>query len=1152
MMKDLEGVYEIDESDSNEIVEIVVQFVTPPAVALRLSHGGEHPDVHSLSEYEEKALEAHGAFREQLQLLMKDIATVEIFSEHHNLFNGVFMRVPKSMVEQIAQLDEVYSVTPNIECYVNTAEKNRDIVPAKRFADPSDFMQESLELFNIDYIHNTMSVTGKGVSVAVLDTGVDYNHPRLQRYQDPVTGRIRGRNFTTDDPNDIMDIHGHGTHVSGTVIAMAPDVELWHYKVLGDYGFGDLHWAITGVEAAYSDGVDVINLSFGSGLFDPINPMNMAVNLVMLGGVIVVVSAGNNGYWGLDSPGDASLPISVGSIGYDMKVSRFSSHGPTEHTYHIKPDIVAPGDEVISIVPDGGYAAESGTSMAAPHVSGLAALVLSRLPHAKSYEVKARIMNTASSLESTYGVEIVGSGLINPRNALQSETFATVRHNIPWVTTSERIMIKATMASLSFGFIASRMKSAPVTIMIHNAGADLWSEEVVFNSDHEGVSLKLINSNASDTNHTYTYEMHFAASAVSGFHEGNIILSSRDQRLILPFAAQFDRDVNDGLVIEPGEGLLDFGRIELGPWVWPQLVMVRNLGTCPTGELSISLSGLDRSSFRFDWLPTNSFNHTPLSFTLPNLNPGFWEEFVVQPQFHLDIGVYHATLVISGEGIPKEVISLRFEVVEPNEDIIFFFPRELNFGVAVVGYPEFEPELHHFFSMVDNPGQIVLGIAGRNPDAFDIIGEIHFDNLNPWFFSEMFLRPQTGLAVGRYEASVVARRVEDLNVLGSLDMYFRVVGSGAYGIALNHAADHDFGTSIVGFNNHGSHWVEVSNMGCEPIGSLTLALSGKDPDSFRLSASSISLEVGESVWFVVTPVDGISIGIHTATVSISGDKGILKEFSVSITVDLLPSGKKLGRIRDVFPDSNLAEIIAVLLGSDKTIDSMVTQLHLDMITIVSGEGAVIHSLEGVQYLRNVRMLNLAFCGISDLTPLGELVKLTVLDLFANHVQDLTPLSNVVSLRVLQLGWNFEICDITPLSGLVGLVELGLNDNRISDISPLASLVNLEVLWINNNEISDLSPLRGLERIIEFSAVGQIVIQFVDWWNPLVVANAVKDVNGRSIEPDMISHGGRYEDGKIIWVDLDEDTVIYSWDEWVSVGRSSGLFNGIVIVIERVD
>lgn len=490
-MQGFEGAYALN--NPQEIVEIIVQFVTPPSVALRLMRERGIPVARMLSNgpFEEQALTAHDAFRQQLGQIPMPFGAeqqVEIFGEQHTLFNGVYMRVPAWMVPSISALPEVFAVFPNMMISI-------DLPPFENSASPNSFVpmgsfphnNAARTLFNIDYIHNTLGFTGSGIRVAVLDTGIYYNHPDLQRYRDPATNRIRGWNF--DDNNDnLADIHGHGTHVSGTVVAMAPDVELWHYRVIDVYGFGWDTWHMDAIAMAHFDGADIINFSIGIDKTNINHPVNYSFNLATLDGIICVIGAGN---WHLTSTrpqsinvfGTASLPIVVGAgtaggvgqtldtIAEDTTIGFSSSRGPVPETFHIKPDIIAPGLAIHSTIAPrfwnnlSSYYILSGTSMAAPAVAGIAALMLEAFPGATPYEIKARIMNTARPLAdlNPSSVFTVGAGFINPIEALTATEFVTVEHEVPWGTVPG-IFETHTMSSLSFGSLQSILPDNAGTI----------------------------------------------------------------------------------------------------------------------------------------------------------------------------------------------------------------------------------------------------------------------------------------------------------------------------------------------------------------------------------------------------------------------------------------------------------------------------------------------------------------------------------------------------------------------------------------------------------------------------------------------------------------------------------------------------------------
>ena len=662
----------------DEIVEIAVQFVTPPAVALRLQHHDQSNILRRVSEavFEEQALEGHRKFLEQLEILEQlqpftraGLSQIEIFSEHYNLFNGVFMRVPRHMVDEIAALEEVFAVTPNRRVSVGLPVFNEGDFGTK------DFMRESLELFDMDFIHHEMGFTGEGISVAVLDTGVDYTHPRLERYVDPETGRVRGWS-TIYDSYDVMDFHGHGTHVSGTVIGIAPEVELWHFQVLDSGGWGTDESVLGGVEAAHRERVDVMNLSLGAENDNIFCPMNMATNLAMLDGIVVVNAAGNAGEWGLSSPGMASLPISVGSgtLGgrNDLgdSVSWFSSLGPVVGTYHIKPDILAPGEGIVSTCLEGGYLLDSGTSMAAPHVAGFAALMLERFPDANTYEIKARMMNTARPLaDSDNRVFHIGAGFIQPIKALDTEAFATVRHDVPWVEGESRTRREETMASMSFGLVIAQPVSEPMTVTIHNSGDEPWIHEVFFNRGSVGAELNLIDSSENGLDSTYTFQLEFGGSEGRHLYEGVVIFSNGSQSISVPFGAMYDCTRRPDLFLIPNRDL-DFGRLLVGyERVRAYAVRMISVGNVPTGRINIELVGDHPEAFILE------------ETTIPSLEIFDQGVFAINPQIGLEPGVYEAGVVISLEEYDGYwQFNLRFQVDAYPDVEIELWTREYMWG----------------------------------------------------------------------------------------------------------------------------------------------------------------------------------------------------------------------------------------------------------------------------------------------------------------------------------------------------------------------------------------------------------------------------------------------------------------------------------------
>ncbi len=228
-------------------------------------------------------------------------------------------------------------------------------------------------------------VKGKNVKIAILDTGCDTSHPDLK------TQIIGGKNFTDDDggkEDAITDYNGHGTHVAGTVAAndsnggisgVAPEASLLIVKVLGgENGSGQYEWIINGINYAVEQKVDIISMSLGGPTDVP--ELKEAVKNAVKSGVLIVCAAGNEGD-GDERTEELSYPaaynevIAVGSVSVARKLSEFSNANK-------EIDLVAPGEQILSTLPNKKYGKLTGTSMAAPHVSGALALI-------KSFEEEA-------------------------------------------------------------------------------------------------------------------------------------------------------------------------------------------------------------------------------------------------------------------------------------------------------------------------------------------------------------------------------------------------------------------------------------------------------------------------------------------------------------------------------------------------------------------------------------------------------------------------------------------------------------------------------------------------------------------------------------------------------------------------------------------
>ncbi|MFI7704208.1 S8 family serine peptidase [Nonomuraea sp. NPDC049480] len=284
-------------------------------------------------------------------------------------------------------------------------------------------------------------MTGKDVTVAVLDSGYDPSHPDLK---DAVA---QERNFSNDP--DIRDPIGHGTHVASIVAGrgeqqrgVAPEARLAIGKVGGVAGPTDsvilagMEWAAVEVRAK------VVNMSFGDVDGPDLDPVEQAVNtLSERTGTLFVAAAGNDGPSGrVSTPGSAEAALTVGAVDKQGRMAIFSSPGPRVSDHAIKPEVTAPGVSILAARAGGGYRSMSGTSMAAPHVTGAAAILAQRHPEWTGAQLKAALIGSAApSQDATLYQQ--GTGLIDLERGLKQQVTATqgsLWAAFPWNGSGER------------------------------------------------------------------------------------------------------------------------------------------------------------------------------------------------------------------------------------------------------------------------------------------------------------------------------------------------------------------------------------------------------------------------------------------------------------------------------------------------------------------------------------------------------------------------------------------------------------------------------------------------------------------------------------------------------------------------------------------
>jgi|GEM_PF-726387 len=354
---------------------------------------------------------------------------------------------------------------------------------------------DPVKMLKLDQAREIYGLTGKGRTVAVIDSGFNHQGYELKAWKD----------CTSDKSETPIDPCGHGTHVTSDVLKMAPEAEIIGIRVMNEQGMGMNSWIINGLQWAIQNkekyGIDVINLSFGSrpNPIHNVNVINDAVRKTVEAGLTVVISAGNLGPKSttVGPPGELIPVITVGSARDEKTVSDFSSRGPTMHDDAPKPDITAPGQYIVSwmpadstlgrsaqeadriramsreevrrlvednprliermklprdiltrednevesivknhapklyVTPDGRVAAD-GTSFSSPEVAGISALLKQANPSLTHQEIKTILMDTAEDMGEKYSRLDQGKGFVNVKKALdEAEQRRRAEEKIP-------------------------------------------------------------------------------------------------------------------------------------------------------------------------------------------------------------------------------------------------------------------------------------------------------------------------------------------------------------------------------------------------------------------------------------------------------------------------------------------------------------------------------------------------------------------------------------------------------------------------------------------------------------------------------------------------------------------------------------------------
>jgi subtilisin family serine protease len=421
------------------------------------------------------------------------------------VLDGLAIVLPAKDLSRLESIPGVAEVWPNVT-YRSLLDRSPELIGADQLWDAPRF-----------------DTAGNGIKIGIIDDGLDQAHPFFNAtgYTMPPGFPKGNTSYTTSKvivarafappsnnwryarvPYDPQ-FSEHATHVAGIAAGeyspgaianrgplsgVAPNAYLGNYKVLTvpteNFGLnGNAPEIAAGIEAAVNDGMDIINLSLGEPEIEPSRDLVVAaINAAADAGVVPTIAAGNErDGWGngsISSPGSALKAITAAAVSKQLAVASFSSAGPTPISLQMKPDVSAPGVDITSSVPphEGTWASFSGTSMAAPHVAGGAALLLQRHPDWTVAQIKSALVLTGKPVfvgRNEAPTTLEGGGLIN-----------LVAANDP--------LIFAAPADLSFGLLrAGTTGTRTVELTDAGGGAGAWAVSVAPQASSPGATVSV-------------------------------------------------------------------------------------------------------------------------------------------------------------------------------------------------------------------------------------------------------------------------------------------------------------------------------------------------------------------------------------------------------------------------------------------------------------------------------------------------------------------------------------------------------------------------------------------------------------------------------------------------------------------------------------
>jgi len=510
------------------LVEVIVTLDAPP-----LARGGQ---LRTLSAVQGNA-EAG---------LARTVPDLSVQRRYSTVLDGLAVKLPQSEVDRLQSVDGVARVYPNVS-YHSLRTTTPSFIGAPALWGPQ------------------LASAGQGVKIGIIDDGVDRVHPyfKARGYKMP-RGFPKGNKRFTDAkvivarafaprspkwkyarrPFDPLNSE-HATHVAGIaagnyrtlakstrVSGVAPRAYIGNYKVLTipDDGFGlngNSAEIVAGIEAAVRDGMDVINLSLGEAEIDPSRDIvARALDGAAAAGVVPVVAAGNDfedlGAGSVASPGSSASAITAAAESEAGPfISSFSSGGPTPVSLRLKPDVTAPGEDVLSSVPrrDGTWARFSGTSMASPHVAGAAALLRQRHRGWTVEQIKSALVLT--------GKPVLGPGGVEAETTREGGgTIDLVRADHP--------LVFASPTNVAFGFVRPGAASVrQIALSDAGGGAGEWTVTATLQQAPNGASVSV--APATTVPGPLVVTATAAPTATEATHTGFIVLQHGADRRRIPF-----------------------------------------------------------------------------------------------------------------------------------------------------------------------------------------------------------------------------------------------------------------------------------------------------------------------------------------------------------------------------------------------------------------------------------------------------------------------------------------------------------------------------------------------------------------------------------------------------------------------------------------